>query len=108
MGMILEDIVVLDLSTGIAGGYASMLMAEQGAECIKVESIEGDPARELPGFKVWNRSKKGIKLNLATEEGREIVYRLAKKADVFMKASTPAWHSNWVTIMKLSLQSMRE
>jgi len=89
METILEDIVIIDLSTGIAGAYASMLMAEQGAECIKVEPLEGDPARELPGFMVWNRSKKGIKLNLATEEGRNVVHKLVERADVIIESYSP-------------------
>jgi len=89
METILEDIVIIDMSTGIAGAYASMLMAEQGAECIKVEPLEGDPARELPGFMVWNRSKKGIKLNLATEEGQNVVHRLVERADVIIESYSP-------------------
>ncbi|NIM07155.1 MAG: hypothetical protein GTN65_16425, partial [Armatimonadetes bacterium] len=60
MTPVLDGLLLIDLSTGIAGPYAAMLMAEMGAECIKVEPEEGDPSRGLPGFFVWNRSKQGI------------------------------------------------
>ena len=56
----LEGIRVLDLSVGIAGPVAGMLMADFGADVVKVEPPEGDPARKLPGFAVWNRNKRGI------------------------------------------------
>jgi crotonobetainyl-CoA:carnitine CoA-transferase CaiB-like acyl-CoA transferase len=56
----LDGIRVLDLSRGIAGPLAAMLLADFGADVVKVEPPEGDPARALPGFAVWNRNKRGI------------------------------------------------
>jgi crotonobetainyl-CoA:carnitine CoA-transferase CaiB-like acyl-CoA transferase len=58
----LGGIRVLDLSRGIAGPLAAMLLADFGADVVKVEPPEGDPARALPGFAVWNRNKRGIVL----------------------------------------------
>ncbi len=89
MSPALEGLVLIDLSTGIAGPYAAMLLADMGAECVKVEPREGDPARGLPGFLAWNRSKRGLTLNLETDEGREIIYRLVEKADVVIESFSP-------------------
>src|SRR5215471_4877725 len=62
MSAALGGIRVLDLSRGIAGPMAAMLLADFGADVVKVEPPEGDPARALPGFAVWNRNKRGIVL----------------------------------------------
>ena len=85
----LEGLLLIELSTGIAGPYAAMLLADMGVECIKIEPREGDPARGLPGFLVWNRGKRGLTLNLETGEGREVLYRLAEKADVIIESFSP-------------------
>lgn len=89
MNSALEGLVLVDLSTGIAGPYAAMLLTDMGAECIKVESRTGDPARGLPGFLVWNRGKKSLTLNLEADEGREILYRAVEKADVLIESFSP-------------------
>lgn len=60
MSAALGGIRVLDLSRGIAGPLAAMLLADFGADVVKAEPPEGDPARSLPGFAVWNRNKRGI------------------------------------------------
>ncbi len=59
----LEGIRILDLSVGIAGPLAGMLLADFGADVVKVEPPQADPARALPGFAVWNRNKRGIVLD---------------------------------------------
>src|SRR2546423_6646219 len=68
--MALKGIRVVDASTGIAGGLAAMLLADFGAEVVKVEPPGGDPARAEPGFAVWNRNKRSIVLDLAVELDR--------------------------------------
>ena len=80
---------VLDFGHYIAGPYAAMLLAEQGAEVIKIEPPGGDPFRDHPGFMVWNRSKKSIILDLKTDQGREIARTLAKKADIIVENYKP-------------------
>jgi crotonobetainyl-CoA:carnitine CoA-transferase CaiB-like acyl-CoA transferase len=85
----LEGIRVVDLTSYIAGSYGAMMLADLGATVIKVESLEGDSFRELPGFFGWNRGKRSIALNLKTPEGREIVERLAAEADVVMENWRP-------------------
>ncbi len=89
MKPVLDGVCLIDLSTGIAGPYAAMLMTDQGAECIKIEPRGGDPARDLPGFLVWNRGKQSVILNLDTEEGQDILYRLVEKADVVIESFSP-------------------
>jgi crotonobetainyl-CoA:carnitine CoA-transferase CaiB-like acyl-CoA transferase len=85
----LDGIRVIDLTSYIAGSYAAMMLADLGADVIKVESLEGDSFRELPGFFGWNRGKRSVAVNLKTPEGREIVERLAREADVVMENMRP-------------------
>ena len=95
----LDGITILDISQGWAGPGSAMLLAEQGAEVIKVEPLEGDQARaffahppirgEDRSFLVMNRSKRGIALNLKEKEGREILYRLIERADVLVHNFRP-------------------
>jgi crotonobetainyl-CoA:carnitine CoA-transferase CaiB-like acyl-CoA transferase len=63
----LQGIKVLDLSEGIAGPIVGMFLADFGAEVIKVESPDGDPARSNPGFAMWNRGKSGVTVNPSDE-----------------------------------------
>jgi crotonobetainyl-CoA:carnitine CoA-transferase CaiB-like acyl-CoA transferase len=80
---------VVDLTSYIAGSYAAMMLADLGADVVKVESREGDPFRELPGFFGWNRGKRSISVNLKAAEGQAIVHRLAERADVAMENMRP-------------------
>jgi crotonobetainyl-CoA:carnitine CoA-transferase CaiB-like acyl-CoA transferase len=85
----LDGVRVVDLTSYIAGSYSAMMLADLGAAVTKVESLEGDSFRELPGFFGWNRGKRSIALNLKTPEGREIVERLAREGDVVMENWRP-------------------
>ena len=85
----LDGIRVVDLTGYIAGSYAAMMLADLGADVVKVEALEGDAFRELPGFFGWNRGKRSIAVNLKAPEGREIVERLAARADVAMENMRP-------------------
>ena len=86
---VLNNIRVLDFGQYIAGPFAAMLLAEQGADVIKVERPAGDPMRGEDAFMVWNRSKKGITLDLKKTEGLKIALDLAKKADVIIENFKP-------------------
>jgi crotonobetainyl-CoA:carnitine CoA-transferase CaiB-like acyl-CoA transferase len=85
----LDGVRVVDLTSYIAGSYSAMMLADLGAAVLKVESLEGDSFRELPGFFGWNRGKRSIALNLKTPEGRRIVERLAREGDVLMENWRP-------------------
>ncbi len=82
----MEGVKVVDLAGYIAGAYASSLLADMGAQVVKVESWEGDAFRGIgPGFQSWNRGKRGIVLNLRTDEGREVLHRMVREADVVLE-----------------------
>src|SRR5262249_21153687 len=66
-----------------------MMLADLGADVVKVESLEGDSFRELPGFFGWNRGKRSIARNLKARGGCEIVERRARSADVLMETWRP-------------------
>ena len=99
----LDDIVVLDLSYGnYAGLFCSSILAELGAEVIRVEPPEGDIARKMTPYGIMindaglayiteGRNKFHITLNIKTEEGREILKRLVKKADVLIETFKPGY-----------------
>ena len=92
----LDGIRVLDLGNFISGPYAAMLLADMGAEVVKVENPKGgDPFRgwdlggDRPNFWAYNRGKKSVTLNLQTPEGREMFYQLCRKADVSVENYRP-------------------
>jgi crotonobetainyl-CoA:carnitine CoA-transferase CaiB-like acyl-CoA transferase len=85
----LEGVRVLDLSWGVAGPVGVQLLAELGADVIKVEPPGGDPFREQPGYHVWNRSRRSIVLDLKADQGREAFLRLCERADVVVETFSP-------------------
>ena len=102
--MPLDGVRVLDLSRMIAGGVAGMLLADFGADVVKVEEPKsGDPLRQWTAegqpfwWKVYARNKRYITLNLKSEEGRELLSRLIPKFDVVLESFVPG------TLEKLGL-----
>lgn len=96
--MKLEGIKVLDLSLFLPGPLLTQMMADHGAEVIKLEPINGgEPNREIgpkiDGMTVYfsntHRGKKSIQLNLKTDEGKEMALKLAESADVVVEAFRP-------------------
>lgn len=91
----LRGLTVIDLSHIMAGPACSMLLADMGADVIKVERIpDGDDARrmvpptiadESAAFLIMNRNKRGIALDLRVEAGRNVLSRLLKNADVLIE-----------------------
>jgi crotonobetainyl-CoA:carnitine CoA-transferase CaiB-like acyl-CoA transferase len=78
----LEGVRVLDLGVFTAGPYGSRLLADLGADVIKIERLEGDPLRPLPQpFEGAQRGKRGVGLDLKTPEAREVLGRLIASAD---------------------------
>jgi crotonobetainyl-CoA:carnitine CoA-transferase CaiB-like acyl-CoA transferase len=80
---------IVDLSWGIAGPIGTMMLAEQGADVVKVEPPGGDPFRALPGYPVWNRSKRSVILDFKSDDGREAFHALLATADVLVESFTP-------------------
>ena len=94
----LSGIVVADFSRVLAGPYATMMLADLGAEVIKVESPTGDDTREwVPPrrgdvgtyFLAVNRNKRSVALDLADEEDAAVAHALAARADVFIQNFRP-------------------
>lgn len=100
---------VLDLTHYIAGPYCTKLLADSGADVIKIEKPgEGDGARRMgPFFQdephpeksglflYLNTSKRGITLNLDTETGRKLLKEMAKEADVVVESFSPGVMAGW-------------
>jgi len=86
----LDGVTVLDFASYIAGSYGPMILGQLGAEVIKIESLEGDSFRHFGfGFLGWNQGKRGISVNLAAPEGREIIHGLADRADIVVENLRP-------------------
>jgi crotonobetainyl-CoA:carnitine CoA-transferase CaiB-like acyl-CoA transferase len=64
MAQALDGIRILDLSWGIAGPLGVLLLAEHGADVIKVEPPGGDPFRAYEGYRCWNRSRRSVTIDL--------------------------------------------
>ena len=77
-----DGIRVLDCSQGLSGPMAAMLLADFGAEVLKLESPQGDRAKDWPGYVAWNRNKHRLTLDLAAEADRERFDNLLAGADV--------------------------
>ena len=85
----LRGVRVLDLSWGVAGPVGVLLLAELGADVIKIEPPGGDPFRHQPAYHVWNRSRRSLVLDLKTDEGRDVFLRLCGDADVLVETFSP-------------------
>ena len=99
MPLPLQGIRVLDVSQVMAGPFACMLLADLGADVIKVEPPEGDQTRGAMGFKMkgpdsmgflnMNRNKRSLTLDLKTKEGKQVFFELVKTADVIVENYRP-------------------
>lgn len=96
----LRGIRVLDVSQVMAGPFCSMLLGDMGADVIKIESPDGgDQTRRAMGFKLkgadslgfinMNRNKRSMAVNLKTEAGRRVFYRLVETADILVENYRP-------------------
>lgn len=90
----LAGLKVLEFSHAIMGPSAGLVLADLGADVIKVEPAEGDHTRRLPGFAagfygLFNRNKRSLAVDLKSAQGKAIVHRLAKTADVVLENFGP-------------------
>ncbi|MBM3141239.1 MAG: hypothetical protein FJZ92_13805, partial [Chloroflexi bacterium] len=85
-----DDLRVIDLSSGAAGGLATMVLADFGADVVKVEPPGGDPARAEPAAPMWLRGKRSVTLDLAgSADDRERLHSLVRRADVVVASFAP-------------------
>lgn len=97
MSQPLEGIRVLEITNVMSGPYAGMLLADMGADVIKIEALKGDMARAFPplangesvSFSSLNRNKRSLAVDLKHPKGLAIVKQLAKKADVLLENNRP-------------------
>src|ERR1044071_645270 len=90
----LAGLKVLDCTHVIAGAWCSMMLADMGADVIKIEPLAGETTRGVPNarFKAFdfvNRNKRSIAVDLATPGGAETIRRLAAGADIFVENYRP-------------------
>ncbi|HUL29390.1 MAG TPA: CoA transferase, partial [Thermodesulfobacteriota bacterium] len=94
---ILEGIKVIDVTQFISGSRCTQMLADMGAEVVKVEPPQGDTMRMMfnltPGaernYSVLNRNKYGIAVDMRKPEGQEIIRKLASKSDIFVHNLIP-------------------
>src|SRR5215210_8344734 len=97
MPLPLEGLTVLDFSTLLPGPLATFMLAEAGAEVIKVETPGGEDMRRFPpcfgstsaAFTVLNGGKKSVIADLKTEEGCRLIKTLVERADILMEQFRP-------------------
>lgn len=90
----LEGIKVVDLTSALSGPFCTMMLADYGADVLKIEPLHGDQCRTWgpideksgeSGFYCYvNRNKKGATLNLKSEKGKQMFYDLVKDADILV------------------------
>lgn len=111
---ILKGIKVIDFSHSVAGPHCTRLLAQHGAEVIKIEPLDGDPARQLPTqkggtsgyFVQHNIGKKCLSLDLSKPEAQHICHELIKNADVVVENFVPGvmkrYNLDWETLRELN------
>jgi len=85
----LERFRVIDLSTGPVGGFATMVLADFGADVVKVERPGGDPLRHLAAAPLWLRGKRSMVLDLEGDAAQEQLHALTDAADVLVESFRP-------------------
>src|SRR5712671_2936227 len=96
----LAGVTVLDFGQVYQGPYATLLMAQAGADVIKIEPPQGEPLRRRapPGksttfpIAMLNSNKRAITLNLKHERGRALLFRMVERADVLLENFAPWGH----------------
>ncbi len=111
---VLDGVKVLDFSHYVAGPHCTRLMAEAGADVIKVEALTGDSSRQLPviregrsGYFIQhNRGKRCMSLDLRQKEAQDICHELAKQVDVVIENFTPGvmkkYNLDWASLQKVN------
>tara|TARA_B100001750_G_scaffold248358_1_gene278707 strand:- start:69 stop:1253 length:1185 start_codon:yes stop_codon:yes gene_type:complete len=100
---ILDDVTVVELAQDVAGPYGSKLLADQGANVIKVEPISGDTSRQWGpypddcphlerslSYAYYNTNKKSVTLNIDSDKGKSLLRRLVVEADILIEDIAPS------------------
>ncbi|MBM3342390.1 MAG: CoA transferase [Betaproteobacteria bacterium] len=100
----LDDVKVLDLSQGLAGPICAKILADYGADVVKVEPIAGDAARAMAPhwgnqshpeksliYLLANLNKRGVKLDLQHAQGRELLRQMVRKTDIVVESFKPGY-----------------
>jgi formyl-CoA transferase len=111
----LSGVRVIDFSQVMAGPYCTMLLADMGADVIKIEPPEGDSSRKLvgghgtesAGFWAVNRNKRSVVVNLKDRKGAEVCRRLAGGPTSWWKTSGRARSSGWGWAMRRCARCIR-
>ncbi len=107
MTLVLDGIRIVEQGTFITGPCAAMMLADLGADVIKIEAKgKGDPYRSFKTgfysahFQAYNRNKRAIGLDLKNLEDREIFYALISQSDVYIQNFRPGWRRGSARISK--------
>jgi crotonobetainyl-CoA:carnitine CoA-transferase CaiB-like acyl-CoA transferase len=92
---VLDGIRVVDLTSGPVGGFATMVLADFGADVVKVEPPGGDRFRALAASPMWLRGKRSAVLDLATDAGSRQALALVESADVLVVSGPPGRARRW-------------
>ena len=86
---VLDGLKVLDLSWGISGPMTGMLLKDHGADVTRIERPQGDPFKDMLGYKVWHRGKKNAVFDLKDDDDKTLFLKLAADADVVIESFEP-------------------
>src|SRR5438874_12368186 len=95
MAHVLQDVRVVDVTTGPVGGMATMILADFGADVVKIEPPGGDRFRTLAASPLWLRGKRSATLDLAATAGRDQLHELVAQTDVLVVAGPPSRARRW-------------
>ena len=83
-----QGVRIIEIARGVAAPYATMLLADHGADVIKLEPPEGDVLRGEPGFEALNRNKRSAVVDVQTNAGRSLASELVRRAQVVVTDTT--------------------
>ncbi|MBL8092327.1 MAG: CoA transferase, partial [Anaerolineales bacterium] len=90
----LSSLRVLEFSHAVLGPACGLVLADLGAEVIRIEPLDGDPTRKLKGFGTgyypfFNRNKKSLAIDIKSDAGREVIFKLLESTDVLIENFGP-------------------
>src|SRR5262245_34215347 len=95
MQQVLDGLRVVDLTTGPVGGIATMVLADFGADVVKVERPGGDRFRSLASAPLWLRGKRSVVLDLSKADGLTDLAALVSSGDVLVVSGPPSRARRW-------------